>query len=79
MLNVEIQDYIIVTQTQANTLLLKQTQKSSCGTSLLLDSKLKLEQRKSFLNKGSNFLGRQVDFLEKLTSIFNFILKCFLK
>jgi hypothetical protein len=34
MLNVKIQDYIIVTQTQANTLLLKSTQKSSCGTSL---------------------------------------------
>jgi hypothetical protein len=74
MLNVEIQDYIIVTQTQANTLLSKPTQKSSCGTSLLLDSKLKLKPKKSFLNKGSNFFGRQVDFLEKLTSTFNFIL-----
>jgi len=55
MLNVEIQNSIIVTHTKANTFLLKPTQKSSCGISLLLDSKLKLEPRKSFLNKGSNF------------------------
>jgi hypothetical protein len=60
MLNMEVQDYIIVTQIQANTLLLEPTQKSSCGTYFLLDLKLKLEPRKSFLNKGSNFLGRQV-------------------
>jgi hypothetical protein len=73
MLNVKFQDYIIVTQTQANTLLLKPTQKSSCGTSLFVRFETKTQTKKIILEQCSNFLRRQVDFLEKLTSTFNFI------